>query len=204
MMDMRERLITVAVDLLAAGPDAVQLRKVAAEAGTSTMAVYTHFGGMPGLVRAVVREGFLRLSAALSTVDRTDDPVADIVALGLAYRDHAIANPELYRLMFGVIAVRGHRVGLGDPVAHTEDYQGRGNVELAALESFDTFVSFVDTAVASGRVSAEPPRSLAGQLWSAMHGYVLLEIAGFSSPEALTEVFGPMMAKILGVPTLPG
>lgn len=201
-MDMRERLITVAVDLLAAGPDAVQLRKVAAEAGTSTMAVYTHFGGMPGLVRAVVREGFLRLSAALSTVDRTDDPVADVVALGLAYRDYAIANPELYRLMFGVIAVRGHRVGLGDPVAHAEEYQG--NVARAALESFDTFVSFVDTAVAAGRVSVEPPRSLAGQLWSAMHGYVLLEIAGFSSPEALTEVFGPMMAKILGVPTLPG
>ena len=29
-------------------------RKLAAEVGTSTMAVYTHFGGLPGLVHAVV------------------------------------------------------------------------------------------------------------------------------------------------------
>lgn len=202
-MDMRERLITVAVDLLASGPDAVQLRKVAADAGTSTMAVYTHFGGMPGLVRAVVREGFLRLRAALSAVDRTDDPVADLVALGLAYRDYAIANPELYRLMFGVTAVRGHRVGLGDPVTHAEDDPVRGTVAPAALMAFDTFVSFVDAAVATGRVGPEPARSLAGQLWSAMHGFVLLEISGFGSPEALTEILAPMMAKILNTPDLP-
>ena len=198
-MEMRKRLVTVAVDLLAAGPDAVQLRKVAAEAGTSTMAVYTHFGGMPGLVQAVAREGFLRLNTALSTVERTADPVADLVAVALAYREYAVTNPELYRLMFGVTAVRGHRVGLGDPVAHARDDPVRGTVAPAGLAAFGTFVSFVDTAVAAGLVSQEPPRSLAGQVWSAMHGYVLLEMSGFAS----SEVLGPMMAKILALPDLP-
>ncbi|WP_186382438.1 TetR/AcrR family transcriptional regulator [Amycolatopsis rhizosphaerae] len=202
-MDMRERLIAVAVDLLAAGPDAVQLRKVAADAGTSTMAVYTHFGGLSGLVQAMVRDGFLRLGAALSAVGRSTDPVADLVALGLAYREYALLNPELYRLMFGVTAVRGHRVGLGDPVTHAGDTRFRGDVAAAALAAFDTFVAFVETAAAAGRVSPEPPRALAGQLWSAMHGYVLLEISGFSSPEGLAQVLTPMMTKILAVPDLP-
>ncbi|MCV7082358.1 TetR family transcriptional regulator, partial [Mycolicibacterium insubricum] len=35
------------------GPDALQTRKVTAAAHTSTMAVYTHFGGMRELIAAV-------------------------------------------------------------------------------------------------------------------------------------------------------
>src|ERR1700747_2477742 len=44
---VRDELLHAAVALLNEhGPDALQTRKVAAAAGTSTMAVYTHFGGM--------------------------------------------------------------------------------------------------------------------------------------------------------------
>ena len=56
--DVRRRLVEVAADLLGEeGPAALSARRLAREAGTSTMAVYTHFGGMPALVRAVVAEG---------------------------------------------------------------------------------------------------------------------------------------------------
>jgi len=57
--DVRRRLIEVAADVLSEeGPGALSARRLARDAETSTMAVYTHFGGMPGLVRAVVAEGF--------------------------------------------------------------------------------------------------------------------------------------------------
>ena len=43
----------------------VTLRAVVAGTGVSTMAVYTHFDGMPGLWRAVRQEGFTRLARAV-------------------------------------------------------------------------------------------------------------------------------------------
>lgn len=55
---------------------------------------------MPGLWRAVRQEGFTRLSGHLAAVERTQDPVRDLVALGAAYVDNALANPNLYRTMF--------------------------------------------------------------------------------------------------------
>jgi AcrR family transcriptional regulator len=91
----RERLLHGAIRLLSSsGPEALQARKVAAEIGASTMAVYTHFGGMPQLVEAMVREGFRRLDRRLAEVAVTEDPVADLFAVGLAYRSHALDHPE--------------------------------------------------------------------------------------------------------------
>ena len=74
---MRDELLHAAVGLLDEhGPDALQTRKVASAAGTSTMAVYTHFGGMRGLIAEVAEEGLRQFDAAL-TVPQTADPVAD-------------------------------------------------------------------------------------------------------------------------------
>jgi AcrR family transcriptional regulator len=42
-------------------------RKVAAEIGASTMAVYTHFGGMNGLLEAIIAASFERFGAALAS-----------------------------------------------------------------------------------------------------------------------------------------
>ena len=69
--EVRVRLLEGAARLLAEeGPAALTLRRVATEADTSTMSVYTHFGSMPDLAEAVVAEGFARLAALLAEVDR--------------------------------------------------------------------------------------------------------------------------------------
>jgi len=55
---VRDEMLHAAVGLLDdQGPDALQTRRVAGAAGTSTMAVYTHFGGMRGLIAEVAEEG---------------------------------------------------------------------------------------------------------------------------------------------------
>src|SRR6478752_6185718 len=100
--DVRRRLIELAADVLGEeGPAALSARRLARDAGTSTMAVYTHFGGMPGLVQAVVAEGFRRLYDRVAKVELTDDPVADLVAAASAYRANALASPHVYAVMFG-------------------------------------------------------------------------------------------------------
>src|SRR5271163_1790531 len=104
---VRDEMLHAAVGLLDEhGPDALQTRKVAGEAGTSTMAVYTHFGGMRALIAAVADEGFRQFDAAL-TVPLTNDPVADLFVIGAAYRRYAIERPHMYRLMFGSTSAHG-------------------------------------------------------------------------------------------------
>ena len=54
MSTPRDDLVDAAVDLLTRdGAKALSVRKLAAAVGTSTMAVYTHFGNMAGLLEAM-------------------------------------------------------------------------------------------------------------------------------------------------------
>src|SRR5882724_6943456 len=60
-----ERLVQATIRLLAEqGPSAIKARTVASAAGLSTMVVYSHFGGIPELTRAVIDQGFKELDAA--------------------------------------------------------------------------------------------------------------------------------------------
>lgn len=195
-MSARERLLEAAIRLLAdSGPEALQARRLAAEVGMSTMAVYTHFGGMGGLVTEIVREGFIRFGRKMQAIPRGDDPVADLLALGLAYREHALENPQLYRLMFGVTAPGG-RQGGKDPTVGYDLPEGQA--------AFAQLVEAVTRVIESGP-SEEEPAAAAAQIWSAIHGYVLLEIAGFfgrdgDGVQRLLLPLGTKLAIGLGVP----
>src|SRR5437588_8226866 len=96
---VRERLLDAAAGMLVR-QEPLSLRRLVADVGTSTMAVYTHFGGMDQLMREVRREAFRRLAEHLADVDTTSDPIADLAALGWAYCLNAVENPTLYRAMF--------------------------------------------------------------------------------------------------------
>ena len=102
-----ERLVEAAIRLLAEqGPSAIKARTVAAATGLSTMVVYSHFGGIPELTRAVIDKGFKELDAAFSALPATDDPIADLAIQAMTCRRVARENPHLYDLMFG-LSTRG-------------------------------------------------------------------------------------------------
>lgn len=168
----------IAARLLAAeGPKALSTRRVAAEAGTSTMAVYTHFGGMDELVRSMVHEGFARLHALMTRVRQTDDPVADVLTLGRAYRHNGLTNPHLYTVMLGGSSIGGF--------ALTDDDRQHGRYTLAVL------IEAVGRAMAAGRLRPAPAELVGTQLWSALHGLVTLELGGYllepADPDHLFE-----------------
>ncbi len=105
--DTREQLVEGGIRILERdGISALSARKLAAETGTSTMAVYTHFGGMTDVIDAIASEAFARFTRALTEVEQTDDPVADFFVMGVRYREFALANPQRYQLMFGTSAAR--------------------------------------------------------------------------------------------------
>lgn len=175
----RDRLIEAGTRLLdSEGPEALQARKVAAEIGASTMAVYTHFGGMNGLLEAIVSAAFERFGAALAAAPKTDDPMADFFVMGYAYREFALASPQRYRLMFGLAAPQKFHVP---------------EIPVATV-TFDQLVAAVDRIVTTGRIRADDAVELAGRIWSMIHGVVLLELVGTFEQDgrALTHILSPM------------
>src|SRR5512132_3447038 len=95
----RERLLQAAERLSATkGFDGVTVRAVAAEADTSTRALYALFTSKQGLEQALHHAMFTRLRDLLQASPRTDDPRTDLLELALAYRRWAVERPERYAL----------------------------------------------------------------------------------------------------------
>lgn len=186
-------LVDAALRLLGEhGPSAIKARTVTTEADLTTMSLYTTFGGIPGLLTAVVEEGFARLDALMRTVEPSDDPVADLFSMAIECRRFAIENGHLYDLMFGPESrdVARGKLLLGDaPPAGTSAYQ----------QSFSTVEKACDRAIQAGRVRSPSGRHLAAQLWSLVHGYISLErsghFTGFNDP--VDEVLVPLAVSFM-------
>lgn len=84
------------------GAAALSVRAVAREAGTTTRAVYSLFGSRDGLlVEAIARQAFEFLHTEIAKLDETDDPAADLVAVGVrVFRRLVLEHPGLYRIAF--------------------------------------------------------------------------------------------------------
>jgi AcrR family transcriptional regulator len=94
LLDTAERRIA------ADGVDALSLRAVAADAGTTTRAVYTLFGSKDALVGALGVRAMEYLGREVRALTASDDPVADVVAAGLVFRSFALEHPALYSVAF--------------------------------------------------------------------------------------------------------
>ena len=190
----REQLVAAGLRLLEReGPQGLHARKVAAEMGASTMAVYTYFGGMSGLIDAIADEAFARFARALPEVPETDDPVADFFAMGASYRRFALANPQRYQLIFGIsspAAITGKRPDL-TITGNTTDRTERA-------ESFEALLTAVRRMIAAGRIRDDGEQAIAGRLWSLIHGAVMLEMAGFFGQQGhgLTQILGPLIIDV--------
>jgi AcrR family transcriptional regulator len=100
-------LLRAAAERLVAqgGPDALSVRSVAEEAGTTTRAVYSLFGSKDGLVAALAQTAFELLHDEIDRLPETSDPAADLVAIGTrVVRGLVTEHPALFRIAFQRIA----------------------------------------------------------------------------------------------------
>lgn len=167
-LDSRTRpaLIDVAARLLAQeGPKSLSSRRLAAETGTSTMVVYTHFGSMSELVREMVHDGFSRLQRYLASVEPTADAVADMALLGRRYRSNALANPHLYMVMFGGASLVNFSL--------TEEDRQHGRYNLADV------TACAERCIAARRFRPTDADLAAHLMWTAVHGIVTMELGGY-------------------------
>jgi AcrR family transcriptional regulator len=185
-LSTQDRLVAAALAVLERdGPAAVQARTLAREIGASTMAVYTHFGGMPKLIEAVMREGLARFAEHTRGVPHTDDPMADLIAGGLAYAEFAMQNPQLYRLLFGLTELGGVPKPSADTATPWDLAEG--------IDALSVLVTAVERVIEAGRIGPQKPTPAATQILSATHGFVLLAMGGFIDSQGLRDVM-PLLA----------
>ncbi len=177
---IRAALIEAGARILAVdGPGALSTRRLATETGTSTMAVYTYFGSMDELRRAIRAEGFARLAGTLNALPRTQDAVADLAAGGLTYLTSGLGSPPLYRAMFN-----------DRPPAGDDD---------AGAEVFQRVVDDVTRCMTAGRFdSADPSLAVpwAGEIWTMRHGMVTLALTGLLPTQQLRFLLGDMTYRL--------
>lgn len=183
--DVRSALIDTAARLFSeAGPAALSTRRLAAEVGTSTMAIYTNFGSMSELIREIVQEGFSRLARMFAQVDQTEDAVADMACLGRVYRHNANMNRYLYSVMFGGDSLQGF--------ALTEADRQYGRYTLSPA------IDCAHRCIEAGRFRRDDPVLIAHQMWLGIHGTTTLEIGGYLiEPWPAAECFEAQLVSLM-------
>jgi AcrR family transcriptional regulator len=156
----RRRFLDAALAVLTdRGVAGLTVRGVAEAAGASTITVYTRFGGRTGLLDALYERAFdLMREQLLDVPPETEDGLADLLEVALAYRRFALENPARYALMY-------------ERSVHDFD----PDPELRKAVVGTTFVMFVDKI----RRVSEPGADLQQfgyLLWTSMHGLVSVEL----------------------------
>ena len=190
--DLAAALIEAALVLLDETQDwAFSLREVARRAGVSHNAPYKHFPEKRDLLAAVAARGFEALAERMAAArDGAEGARSRIAACCRAYVEHGIANPALYRLMFGATL--------------TAPEIGRPRIEkIAAAKAQAIFAETLAEAVQAGVFpsSLAGPREAAAALvavWSLLHGVTMLAIDDFVGPPSnITTLVDSLLGALL-------
>ncbi|MFG2004273.1 TetR/AcrR family transcriptional regulator [Spirillospora sp. NPDC048911] len=157
---VKDRLVEAATEMFATrSRESVTVRALATAAGASTAAVYSLFGGKDGLVQEVRDKAVAGLFHDLSAVPASDDPLADLYALGVTYRRWGREHRHLYAVLFGGVQTfdPSGEVGTADPVRPLVEAIHRGLTASMLIGD---------------------PTSIALSIWVTLHGLVTLELAG--------------------------
>jgi AcrR family transcriptional regulator len=176
---VKERLVESATEMFATHPlESITVRALAVAAGTATAAVYTLFGSKDGLIREVRNRAVAGLFRDLSAAPTSDDPLADLYALAVAYRRWGCGHSHLYAVLFGGVQSFDPSgvVGTDDPIRPLLDAIGRA----------------VSASVLTGDAT-----SIALSLWVTLHGLVTLELAGALDTATSERAFRPTILATL-------
>lgn len=143
------------------GPGALTVRRIAADAGVSTMNVYSRFGGKDGVVEQLFVQGFELLGHGMRTIDETNDPMADLRRCGRAYRAFAVAHPTLYAVMFDRVVA---------------DYEPSPHALDTAMGTLVLLAERLQRAMDAGQLRSIDAMHAAAIVWSTCHGVISLEL----------------------------
>jgi len=165
--------------------EALSVRRVAHETGTTTRAVYSVYGSKNALLGALGRRAFLILGHEIACLPATDDPAGDLVEAGVVvFRRFVVEHPSLFRIAFLHTAVTAPVVAEFRPAA--SDALGGLFARVQRLADADLLggratedAVFEFDALCEGLAVAELRGSIAGEeLWRDALGVLVRGWAG--------------------------
>ena len=183
-----ERISQAALHLLeTGGPEAVTMRRVAAAAGITPMAIYYHYPNREALLKSLTETEFLKLR---EVIDETGwrslkEPFDRLIRMMEGYFLYALAHPRIYDYVFS----KPHK----DARQFPQDFRARRSPTLAPI------ADCVAEAMECGALKQDDVWEIALQLWALAHGYVALYRAGrFAlSEEAFLKLCGRALRRLL-------
>jgi AcrR family transcriptional regulator len=150
------------------------MRQLAAELGVSPMTPYRYFEDKDDILAAVRANGFNRFAEALETARASATGArARGTAVGEAYVTFALDHPHSYKLMFD----------FNQP--NTEKYP---ELVAAGQRAQHTMTGYIRDAMAEGLMSGDPEQ-IGLMNWAAIHGAVILELAGMLPPGGARQIY---------------
>jgi AcrR family transcriptional regulator len=155
------------------GAENVSMRQIAAAMGISPMTPYRYFANREEILAAVRIRGFEAFAADLERAyaETSGDTAAKAMAAGRAYIEFAFANTNTYRLMFGL---------------RQQDDLNKGPLGEAVARARRTLAVYGDGLIRHG-IGQSQARAMEILIWSALHGAIMLELAGTAPPGSAQE-----------------
>lgn len=180
--DLRAALIRAGIEILdEGGAESLTLRRCAARAGVSHAAPAHHFDGLAGLRAAIAAEGFDRFRKKMIQARETGDqsPKGHILSLCRGYLDFAVENPALFALIFSC-----------GPMDRFEEPPSPGDA---------TAYGVLRAACAPFVPEGTEPRIIETQVWSLIHGFSHLFLAGTFGPSDGSADHHPLFLPVMAL-----
>jgi AcrR family transcriptional regulator len=193
------------------GATALNLRAIARDLGIAAPSIYNYFPNRDALITALIVDAFASLAdsqAAAIVAIPEQEHAQRLLALGINYREWAMAKPERYQLIFGTPLA-----GYIAPFEITQPVAGRSlavlmNVLMAGHaagilcpETGHTLSPLMQAMFADWQqqrgAADEQVQFLAFSIWAHVHGLVSIEI-GQQYPPFITDA-GEIYRHALGL-----
>lgn len=158
------------------GADKVSLRGIAREVGVSQSAPYRHFADKAALLTAIASQGYQLLGEEMRYhYDKhRNQPITALKGAGISYIEFARSRPEMYRLMFGVMARQLKQT----------------KAESNPQEGYCVLKDIIRAGIEIGHFKAFSVETLALTTWSTVHGFSSLLLDG------LVELDQDLLAQV--------
>lgn len=182
--EVRDQLCEAALRRYAEhGAEGLTMRTLAADVGCSPMKAYRYFRDKDALMAAMRARAFNSFSEALETAAAGQGDARErSTAVGDAYVAYALANREAYRLMFDT-APEGAQAA--DP-----------DLAAARARADRSMSGYVEAMIAEGSLRGDPER-IGRMFWAAIHGVVMLELAGLVTRDGGADALRREMMRTL-------
>ena len=159
----RDRIFAAAKIVLdREGIPGLTIRKVAAHAGMSPMAMYRHFADKDALLNALVADGLTAWEKVVRAL-RTEDPMEWLEEMIEAYLDFALTQPHRFDAAFFLPAPEARQ--------YPDDFAA-GQSPVVAMIMFR-----IDQARAQGRIGDRPTLEIALSLSAMAQGLISMQRA---------------------------